>query len=628
VNTFFSSTLWSDPFASWRYTLLPAGTGPAPGILVTAGFLALAAVLVRLCVRGWILGANRHWIAPPHRSLGHRVMAGLVLSVKGVALAGVVLAAFHLVLAQTGPSPQDASHKEFQELLYILDVVWGGLVLDVILTNLCSPKLDEGHRLLNLPGPTCAVILRVLRSLLVVGLAGCTSFALGGILLPHDPTIPLRTLHIAVGAFCLYAAGLVLFFRARVHNWLVDQGEENPEGKAAQKHFFAWIGHIWHLLALGALGGIYTSLLIRGPAALGALLRGLGTTCLVLIVARSLFYLIQSTTTLLVHKQHDPGTSLRDRLVLERLNTHVPWMMGIARGLVLCGAIMLILQGWGVDALGFVSREKLWPVLRALVENWLIVLVFMLIWEIFSITMNYATRPRLVNGQPVVISARTRTLLPVIRMSGQVLIVVVGSLMALATWGVQIGPLLAGLSIFGLAISFGSQTLVKDFVTGLFILLENDIDIGDTVTVGDATGVVENTGIRTLKLRDVNGALHIIPYSTVSGVVNLSRDYTVSILELTVGHHADLDQMGALVREVSEEMQQDERYRDVVLAPASVLGVKTISDVGLVLLALLRTRPDPYRLASLEFTRRLKQKYDTHKIQIPFPKRDVFMHSV
>ena len=173
-----------------------------------------------------------------------------------------------------------------------------------------------------------------------------------------------------------------------------------------------------------------------------------------------------------------------------------------------------------------------------------------LVWEAANtgVEMHLA---RLAKSAQLARAGRLRTLMPMLRTALMTTIVLIVALTVLSELGVNIAPLLAGAGVIGIAIGFGSQKLVQDLITGLFLLLENAMQVGDVVTLGGLTGTVEALSIRTIRLRALDGAVHLIPFSAVTTVTNLTRDYSYAVVDVSVGLNEEPDRVMAVLRETS-----------------------------------------------------------------------------
>ncbi len=223
------------------------------------------------------------------------------------------------------------------------------------------------------------------------------------------------------------------------------------------------------------------------------------------------------------------------------------------------------------------------------------------------------------SGLPVARSPRVLTLLPLIRNIVMISLGVVLVLMVLGQFGVNIAPLLAGASVIGVAVGFGSQKLVQDVITGAFILFENTLAIGDTVQIGTYTGVVEGMTIRTLRIRGGNGQLYTLPFSSVTTVVNMSRDYGYHPFELKISYDTDIDKAIQVVNDTIAAMQEDDSLKADILAPANLSGVARLDDWAVVLSGAIKTPPGRADAVANVFNRRIKDAFDENGIDFAHP---------
>ncbi len=218
---------------------------------------------------------------------------------------------------------------------------------------------------------------------------------------------------------------------------------------------------------------------------------------------------------------------------------------------------------------------------------------------------------------------KLQTLAPLAQTSVKLLVVLVGALLILQLVGVETGPLLAGVGIFGLAVGFAAQSLIKDVINGLFILTEGSVGAGDVVDVGGVTGVVEKVTLRSVRIRDLGGNVHFVPNSTIEQVENKTKDYSRYVLDVGVAYREDTDDVVAVMREVDEALRQDPQFRWDMLEPIEILGVDRFEDSAVIVRARLKTRPSRQWSIGREYNRRLKKAFDQRGIEIPFPYRTV-----
>lgn len=406
--------------------------------------------------------------------------------------------------------------------------------------------------------------------------------------------------------------GLVRQSRVPVAHWLRGNRDDTMPGDLlgwARQNLAAH----WHRLTSAYLliGYLATVLSPRG-AGFGALLQGTLSTLLVLLAMNLLLYGLNRLG------QRAALAEAEQR----RLPLHQPVLRLLLRLLVTGGGIILILLGWNVDFSAWMKTEFMQRLTGAGVSITLAILAAVLSYEIVcSLLLGAQNRARnnpSARGE-IDRGARLQTLLPLIRHSIAVLLSVTVALFSLSELGVNIAPLLAGAGIVGVAVGFGSQALVKDLITGLFIILEDTIHVGDVVTCGTHSGAVESMTIRTLRLRDLNGALHVLPYSEVTGFINQTRGFAYAVMEIGVAYASDLRRVFAVLAEVGSALQQDATMGPNILASAEVQGVVNFADSAIVVRVRIKTLPGQQWAVRFAYMLAVKERFDREGIVIPFP---------
>ncbi len=196
---------------------------------------------------------------------------------------------------------------------------------------------------------------------------------------------------------------------------------------------------------------------------------------------------------------------------------------------------------------------------------------------------------------------------------------------ALSQVGLNIGPLLAGAGIVGVALGFGAQSLVRDFLSGTFMILEDQYGVGDIVDVGEATGVVEAVTLRVTRLRDVEGTVWHVPNGEITRVGNLSQLWSRSLLDIAVAYDTDLDFAGEVITRVANGMAEEAEWAEEILEPPELWGVQQFGANEVVLRLVMKTRPASQWKVNREFRRRIKYAFDAEGIEIPFPQRTVWL---
>ncbi|MCW8087048.1 mechanosensitive ion channel domain-containing protein [Sabulicella glaciei] len=299
-----------------------------------------------------------------------------------------------------------------------------------------------------------------------------------------------------------------------------------------------------------------------------------------------------------------------------RTNRYLPALRGILSFLILLVTLILLLEAWGLGALSWFRPGRIGGrAVSAILTITLTGGLALAIWEAANAAIQRHLASLPASGQAAQ-SARVRTLLPMLRTALGVVLTVVFGLTTLSEVGVNVAPLLAGAGVVGLAVGFGSQTLVRDVITGIFLLFEDAVAVGDSVTVGALSGTVEQLSIRSIKLRALDGAIHIIPFSAVTTVTNQTRDFGYAVVDIPVDYASNTDQAIRVMRSVGESLREDEAWAPQLLAPLEVMGVDRMGDGGVVLRARIMTPPARRVAVGRELNRRLKQAFDAAGIRL------------
>jgi moderate conductance mechanosensitive channel len=219
---------------------------------------------------------------------------------------------------------------------------------------------------------------------------------------------------------------------------------------------------------------------------------------------------------------------------------------------------------------------------------------------------------------------RVKTLVSLVRSVGIVVILVITLFMVLNAIGLDIGPLLAGAGVIGLAISFGAQSLVKDIISGLFILFENQFGVGDVIRVKDLSGRVEKMTLRIVVMRDVHGVVHIVPNGEITSVSNLTRAFSRAVMEIGVAYRENVDRVMEVMRDVGREMWEDTEWRPLLTEEIAVPGIESFGDSAVNIRVMATTVPLKQWDVARELRRRIKNRFDAEGIEIPFPHRTLY----
>jgi moderate conductance mechanosensitive channel len=420
----------------------------------------------------------------------------------------------------------------------------------------------------------------------------------------------------AIYALMLNVAGLVLALlgiifvlqnRAPIARWIAGvQAATSGWGRIRRT-----LAEIWPVLAVLYISGIYLIYALRIEGGFLYVARATVLSLVVIVAAQLVahFILELSRRGFAI----SPELKAQFPTLEQRANRYLPILTGLAGAVVYILAALTVLQAWNIGAFAWLGSDLGRRIAANLLSVGVVLVIAIAIWEtIASAIERYLIR---IDASDLPRRTRVRTLLPLFRTAILCLIVVMTSLIVLSHIGIDIAPLLAGAGVVGVAIGFGSQALVKDVITGLFILMEDQIAVGDVVDVGkDHAGVVEAISIRTIRLRDQAGAVHTVPFSEVATVKNLTRDFAYAVARITVSYGEDIDHVVEILRQVSEELTTDEALRPLILDPFDYQGVDALDASSVVLLVRIRTIASKQWVVGRAYNRLVKIAFDKHGI--------------
>ena len=339
-----------------------------------------------------------------------------------------------------------------------------------------------------------------------------------------------------------------------------------------------------------------------------ALLRG-GLSFLVLIGAVIIIWGLH-----VILKSITEHIAPKDETDQKRRDNIGRWIMRVVCLVIFVGALILILRLWGFNF----SDLRDSPIYAIFSVLWRIAVILVLalaaielgqlgIRRVFERVAARARNPRR--------AAQIRTLGPVLSGLATTIVVIIAAMMALSEVGVEIGPLLAGAGIVGLAVGFGAQTIVKDFLTGLFLIMEDSVSIGDIVKIGNFSGTVEDMSLRTIKLRAYDGTLHIFPYSEAQVISNSTKMFSYAVFEFPLDHNNDISKALEIMQRVGNELREDPTFAGVILAPIDIAGVDKVSEAGVLLKARMRTTPGKQWSVQRDYLRRIRLAFERAGIE-------------
>ena len=476
-------------------------------------------------------------------------------------------------------------------------------------TMLVSPAAPN-LRLLHVSEWAARFLTRWTRRLLIVGVTGYVLAEIGLLFgmyqTAHDAVVKLF-------ALALHGSLIAAVLQARPH-------------VAARLHAPRFVRGVWASL-LNRLAGIWHLIAIFYIAALwlvwaGELRNGYVRLIHFCLVTFSILIAARLAGVVLIGGldralRLSPAASERHPGFAERAAVYQPVLRAVITAVLFVLTILALFQAWNLAPVDWLMRNGLGGrVVSAVTVVAVTILLAILVWEGANAAIEQHLA-RLAAEAHLARAGRLRTLLPMLRTTLLVTIVLVVALMTLSELGINIAPLLAGAGVIGIAVGFGSQKLVQDLITGIFLLLENAMQVGDVVTLGGLSGTVEALSIRTIRLRALDGSVHIIPFSAVTTVTNQTRDYGYALLDISVGLNEEPDRIVPVVRDLAAEMRSDPKWASLVLEPLDVMGIEKFIDTAWVLRVRMKTQPASRWSVGRELNRRVKLRFDELAIESP-----------
>ncbi len=411
----------------------------------------------------------------------------------------------------------------------------------------------------------------------------------------------------------IYAVTVVLANRVRLRAAINEKASRTS--MAATRVSLQLFARTWHFFALAYFLMVLVLTLTRPADALPFVLFATLKTLAAVVVG----LLVSSLLTQTIGRRIRLGDDLRRKLPLlePRLNSYVPNALRVLRTVILIAVIMIVLNSWGAfDLATWYASEAGRGLVGKLVSVAVILVVAVAVWLGLASLIEHKLNPETGGGVP---SARARTLLALFRNALAIALITMTVMIVLAEIGINIGPLIAGAGVLGLAIGFGSQKLVQDIITGIFIQVENAMNTGDVVTVGGVTGTAEKLSIRSVGIRDLSGTYHIVPFSSVDTVSNYMREFGNHVGEYGIAYRESIDDAIEQLQLAFEDLQASEEHVHKLLAPLTVAGVVALADSSVNIRVVIKTTPGDQWGVGRAYNRLVKLRFDEAGIEIPFP---------
>ncbi|MCC7167684.1 MAG: mechanosensitive ion channel [Rhodospirillales bacterium] len=455
-------------------------------------------------------------------------------------------------------------------------------------------------RLIPLADETAHYLVIWVRRFVVLGVVGY--FAAEAALLLGLPPGGHQTLLKLVG---LIAAALAIIFvlqnRQAVAGWI--RGRQAVFG-ARVEGLRARAAEIWHLVAVPYVGLVYLVWALGLAGGFAALIKGSILTVAIVVGAWAAAYLVGRA----IERGFALSSELKGRHpgLEARANRYLPMLHVLLRGLVLIVAGLALLQVWGLETLAWLSSGAGRRLAGGAVTVLLILVISFALWELAALALERGLGGGEDGSRRM---GRARTLLPMLRKAVALVLATLAALLILSELGVNIAPLLAGAGAVGLAVGFGSQKLIQDIITSASMLVDDTVAVGDTVRIGEHAGVIENLSIRSLTLRDSAGALHVIPFSAVAAIVNMSKDFSYANVDVPLDYKTDFDQALAALAKAGQAAKDDPAVATFILEPLEILGADKFGEVAVLVKARMKTLPGKHWAVQRALNRQVKAQF-------------------
>ena len=396
---------------------------------------------------------------------------------------------------------------------------------------------------------------------------------------------------------------------------------EEPQPVPARRHgILASLAQHWHWFTLAYLAFMFIIVVTQPPGVVSQALLGSAKIAIALVLGT----LVSSALSGLVGRGIALPETVNERLPLlqPRLNSVVPKILIGVRYVILLIVLMfaidtinlLPVRSWMETRIGLQLTGTIFSVA-------LILLIAYAVWLALTSWVDYRLNP----NYGAVPTARETTLLTLLRNAATVALIILTLMFCLSEIGLDIGPLLASAGVLGLAIGFGAQKMVQDIITGIFIQFENAINVGDVITVGGTTGVVEKLTIRSVSLRDVQGCFHLIPFSSVDMVSNFTREFSYFVCDMGVAYREDVEEVRVAMLDAFEELRSDPDQAMAIIGDAEWFGVNSFGDSSVNVRLRIKTVPGKQWGLGRAYNGIMKRIFDERGIEIPFPYRTLVM---
>lgn len=430
-----------------------------------------------------------------------------------------------------------------------------------------------------------------------------------------------RLVTLKVVSLIVHLQAVVLIFRLRPHVAALIAGSPHPDSALTTAR--KWLAETWATFATILVMGTWVVWALGVEDGFPRLLHFIGVTVGITLAARVLAILILGLLGRMFHGTEAAGhATAPDSAGPDR---YFPLVQRLVIIVISLCTVIALLQAWGIDVTGWLMERPIGRrLLSAVATIAVAVIVGIAVWEVTNSTVDRRLKTWQKQGETVR-AARLRTLLPILRTCLFIVIILIVGLTALNEIGINTTPLLASASIVGVALGFGSQKLVQDFITGIFLLMENAMQVGDWVTVAGVSGVVEDLSIRTVRLRAGDGSLHIVPFSSVSTVNNTNRGLGNAVMRVSVVYGTDIEAVTKELKEIGKNLRSDPSFSANIIGDLEVWGVDAVDGSSVTLAGQIRCTDKGRWGVQRELNRRILERFRQINVVIADPRATVLL---
>ena len=576
---------------------------------------------------------SAEWFAPAAAATAPPAPAPVESELKALRRLPFALASFVLDLLPLGlffgiaalvlqllPGLDGRTHLVTREFIYAYVIT---RVVMAVVRLLLSPS-DASLRIVQVGDFAAEQIHRWTRRLVILATFGVAiGNALG--ILGTDPAAQLVVVKTTSLLVHLNLIFLVFRFRQPVAEWIAGP----PDRHGAVQALRHWLAGVWPLLMAVLILGVWVVWALRIEDGFTRLLEFIGISAAIIVLGRLAAVLALGALGRLAGITEDSQTERsaanRSGLGSQLIEQYYPLLRWLVSLVITVATLVALLEAWGLNALHWFAPGTIGSSLAsAFVTIVVAVAIALVVWQVANASIERRIARWREQGD-MLRAARLNTLLPMLRAGLFLVIALIVGLTTLNQIGVNTTPLIAGASIIGVAVGFGSQKLVQDFITGIFLLMENAMQVGDSVTVAGVSGTVENLSIRTVRLRAGDGSLHIVPFSSVTTVNNAHRGIGNAAVRVSVSYDTDINRAIDELKAIGAELRKDPAFASRILADMEIWGVDAVDGSMVTLAGQIRCTDKARSGVQREINRRVLERFRQLGIVIADPRERPLM---